>query len=97
MSTMVRKYTTEYRKEAVRQVRDGAKGVSQVAKDLGVPMQTLWNWVHQAGVDAGLGKPEELTTNERQELTQLRREVARLREEREILKKATAFFARESK
>ncbi len=53
-------------------------------------------WVHQAGVDAGRGKPGELTTDEREELRRLRREVKTLRLEREILKKAAAFFAKEN-
>jgi transposase-like protein len=92
-----RQYTPEYRVEAVRQVNLGDRTLTQVAKDLGVRVQTLWDWVHQAEVDAGKGEPEELTTTEREELKQLRREVGRLREEREILKKATAFFAKENK
>jgi transposase len=98
MSTMPkkRKYTSEYRAEAVRQVEIGDRSVTEVAKDLGISMQTLWQWVQQAKVDAGQAK-EELTTTEREELKQLRREVARLRDERDILKKATAFFAKESK
>ena len=101
MSTMARKkrreFTPEYRAEAIRQVNVGDRTLSQVAKDLGLSMQTLWGWVRQDEVDAGKGTAAELTTTERDELKQLRREVARLREEREILKKATAFFAKENK
>ena len=92
-----RKYTPEFRAEAVRQVNLGDRTLMQVAKDLGLGNATLWSWVRQAEVDAGKGEPEELTTTEREELKQLRREVGRLREEREILKKATAFFAKENK
>ena len=92
-----RQFTSEFRTEAIRQVNIGDRSLAQVARDLGLRMQTLWGWVRQAEVDAGKGDPAELTTTERQELTQLRREVSRLREEREILKKATAFFAKESK
>ena len=92
-----RKYTSEFRAEAIRLVNQGTKSLSQVAREIGVGHQTLWSWVHQAEVDDGRGKPEELTTDERQELARLRRENAQLREEREILKKATAFFAKESK
>jgi transposase-like protein len=92
-----RQYTAEFRAEAVRLVNAGDKSLSQVGRELGVGHQTLWTWVHQAEVDAGKGEPAELTTTEREELRVLRREVARLREEREILKKATAFFAKESK
>jgi transposase len=90
-------YTPEFRAEAVRQVNLGDRTLTQVARDLGLRMNTLWDWVHQAEVDAGKGEPAELTTTEREELKQLRREVGRLREEREILKKATAFFAKENK
>jgi transposase len=101
MFTMPRKkpkqFSPEFRAEAIRQVNIGDRTLSKVARDLGVSMQTLWQWVHQSEVDAGKGEPEELATTERQELVQLRREVARLREEREILKKATAFFAKENK
>jgi len=92
-----RQYTPEYRAEAVRQVNVGDRSMAQVARDLGLRPQRLWEWVRQAEVDAGKGEPEELTTTERGELKQLRREVVRLREEKEILKKATAFFAKENK
>ncbi len=92
-----RKYTPEFRAEAVRLVQVGDKSLLQVGRELGVSHQTLWSWVHQAEVDAGKGEPEELTTSEREELRRLRREVAQLREDREILKKAAAFFAKESK
>jgi transposase len=66
----------------------------QVALDLGVSNQTLRNWIKQADVDAG--RREGLTTDEREELRRLRRENRTLLQEREILKKAAAFFARES-
>lgn len=92
-----RKYTPEFRTEAVKLVLEGDKSLAQVGRELGVASQTLWAWVHQAEVDAGKGKPGQLTTSEREELGRLRRENARLREDREILKKATAFFAKESK
>ena len=91
-----RRYTPEYRAEAVRLVEIGDRSVAEVARDLGISMQTLWQWVQQAKVEAGHAG-EALTATERDELRELRREVARLREEREILKKATAFFAKESK
>jgi transposase len=92
-----RKYEKEFRDEAVRLVNAGDKSLAQVSRELGVGHQTLWSWVHQAEIDAGKGEAEELTTTEREELRALRREVGQLREEREILKKATAFFAKESK
>ena len=92
-----RKHAKEFKEEAVRLSNVGDKSIADVARQLGISSKTLWQWVHQAEVDAGKGAPEELTTTEKQELGRLRREVAQLREEREILKKATAFFAKESK
>ncbi len=87
-------YPPEFKAEAVRLVRSGDKSVGVVAKDLGVADQTLRNWVRQAEIDGG--ERDGLTQGEREELRQLRREVRTLRQEREILKKAAAFFARES-
>lgn len=58
--------------------------------------QSLWNWVKRAEIDAGRGVPEHLSTDERAELTRLRRENRLLQQEREILKKAAAFFAKET-
>ena len=92
-----KEYTAEFRAEAVRQVNLGDRPLAHVARDLGVSMQTLWGWANQAKLDAAKPEPQELTPTERQELKQLRREVMRLREEKEILKKATAFFAKENK
>ncbi len=89
-----RKYTPEYRAEALRLVGMGDRSINEVAKELGIAVQTLWQWVQRSKVEAERPE-EELTTTERAELNQLRREVARLREEREVLKKA--FFAKESK
>lgn len=87
-------YPPEFRREAVELVRVSGKPIAQVASNLGVSDQTLRNWVKQAAVDAG--KREGLTSEEREELRRLRRENRTLLQEREILKKAAAFFARES-
>lgn len=86
-------YPPEFRVEAVKLVRGGDAPIAQVARDLGVNAETLRLWVRQADVDAG--QRDGLTTEERAELVRLRRENRVLREEREILKKAAAFFARE--
>ena len=87
-------YPPEFKAEAVRLVRSSDKSVGVLAKDLGVADQTLRNWVRQAEIDGG--ERAGLTQGEREEPRQLRREVRTLRQEREILKKAAAFFARES-
>lgn len=87
-------YPPEFRAEAVQLVQTGTKPLSAVAQDLGVSVGSLRHWVHQAEIDAG--QREGLTTSEREELRQLRRENRILREEREILKKAAAFFAQET-
>lgn len=87
-------YPPEFRDEAIRLVKNSGDSIGQVAKDLGVSDQTLRNWVNQADVNAG--KREGLTSEERTELRELRRENRKLREEREILRKAAAFFATET-
>ncbi len=87
-------YPAEFKEEAVRLARSSGKPVAQIARDLGVSFESLRHWVKQAAVDEG--SREGLTTDERSELTKLRRENQTLRQEREILKKAAAFFARES-
>ncbi len=87
-------YPEPFRREAVELVRTSGRPVKEIAKDLGVTEQSLRNWVKQYEVD--VGKRHGLSTDEREELRRLRRENRLLREEREILAKATAFFAKES-
>jgi transposase-like protein len=91
-----RAFTTEFKAEAVRLVRDSGKSVPTVARELDLTETALRSWVRQAEVDAGRGAPGALTSEEREELGRLRRETRTLRMEREILKKAAAFFAKES-
>jgi transposase len=88
------RYPEEFKAEAVRLVRSfPEKSMRQLAYELGIADQTLCNWVKQAQIERG--EREGLTSQEREELRRLRRENKILREEREILKKAAAFFAKE--
>ena len=87
-------YDPEFRARAVELVRTRGLSRAQVARDLGINVETLRLWVKQVDIDAG--QRDGLTTDEKAELARLRRENRILREEREILKKAAAFFARES-
>ena len=87
-------YDPEFRARAVELVRTRGLPRAQVARDLGIHVETLRLWVTQAEIDTG--HRDGLTTDEKAELIRLRREVAVLKEEREILTKAAALFARES-
>ena len=89
-----RKFTPEQKAEAVRLVRETGN-VTQVARDLDLTRSALAKWVQQAEIDAGRGPEGALTTEEKEELRKLRRENRTLRMERDFLKKAAAFFARE--
>ncbi len=88
-------YTKEFKREAVRLLRSSGRPVPQLAKELGVSQGSLRNWAAQLDVDDG--KSEGLSSGEREELRRLRRENKVLAEEREVLKKAAAFFASESR
>jgi transposase len=87
-------YPPEFRAEAVELIRSGTKSFGQLSRDLGVSDQTLRNWVRQADVDAGR-RHDGLTTSEREELRRLRAENRTLRMERDLLKKAAVFFAKD--
>lgn len=89
-----RKYTPEQKADAVRMVRE-AGNLAKVARDLDLTESSLRNWVQQADIDEGHGPEGALTTEERDELRRLRRDVRTLEMEREFLKKAAAFFAKE--
>jgi len=88
-------YPPVFRAEAVRLARGSEKSIPALAADLGVSSEALRHWLRQVDADAGQGPPGALTTDERDELRRLRRENHILKQEREILKKATAFFAQE--
>jgi transposase len=93
---MRRKFTDEFKAGAVRLVLEEDRPIAQVARDLDLSESNLRLWVDRAKADRGKGRPGVLTTAEREELARLRKEVRELRMERDILKKATAFFAKES-
>jgi transposase-like protein len=90
-----RQFSPEFKSEAVRLAQSPGQSIANVAKDLGVSEGNLRNWIKQAAVDAGNGSAGALTTSEKQELAALRRENKELRMEREILRKATVFFAKQ--
>ena len=92
-----RSFSPEFKAEAVRLCKLGDRNIAKVAKDLDLAENGLREWVKRAAIDAGQGPPGALTTAEREELTRLRAQVKRLEMEREILKTATAFFAKESR
>jgi len=92
-----RSFSAEFKASAVRLVLEEGKFVAAAARDLDLTESSLRNWVEQARADRGSGKPGALTTAEREELSRLRKENRILQEEREILKKAAAFFAKQSR
>jgi len=88
-------YPPKFRREAIRLVRasDEEHPIPRIARQIGVSYGTLRSWLNQDEINAG--EREGLTTEEKEELRKLRREVKTLRQEKEILRKAAAFFARE--
>jgi transposase len=90
-----RSFSKEFKAEVVELFRTSGKTVREVARDLDLTESAVREWVRQAEVDGG--RREGLSTAEREELARLRKENRVLREERDILKRATAFFARETR
>ena len=102
METMERKkprprrsFTPEFKAEIVELCQRGDRTIGQVSRDFDLTETAVRSWVQQAEIDAG--QREGLTTEERRELSDLRRENRRLKEDVEILKRATAFFAKETR
>jgi transposase len=90
------KYPEEFRESAVAMVRETGKPIAEVARDLGINEGTLGNWISKDRRVRGEQRDDQVSETERQELLRLRRENATLRMEKEILKKAAAFFVTES-
>ncbi len=91
-----RRFTREFKADVVKLCRTGGESIAEVAKRLDLTETAVRTWVKQAEVDEQGGTPDALSTDEREELARLRRENKRLTMERDILKKATAFFAKEN-
>ena len=91
-----RKFTAEFKAETVKLIRESDRSVGAICRELDLTETAVRRWLKQADVDDGKGASGALTTDELGELRRLRRENRELRQEREILKKATAFFAKES-
>jgi transposase len=91
---MASPYTPEFKQQAVRLVEESGLSIREAAEDLGVATESVRNWVKQARVDAG--DADGLTTDEKAELARLRRENRVLKQEREILKRAAVWFAKET-
>ncbi len=90
-----RSFTPEFKAEIVELCQRGDRSIGQVARDFDLTETAVREWVRQADVDAG--KRDGLTSEEKAELAQLRKENRRLKEDVEILKRATAFFAKETR
>jgi transposase len=91
------KYPEQFRRDAVNLVRSSGRSLREVGQELGVNHETLRNWVNAAKTaeSAGRGRVEEVSVDEREELRRLRKKVAELELEKEILRKAAAYFAKE--
>ena len=94
-----KRFTKEFKQEAVRLLETDPRSGDEIAQDLGIERGMLYRWRRELGVTPAVvaSVNQALSPDEREELRRLRREVEKLRMEREILKKATAFFAKESK
>jgi len=96
MAKSRRRFTKEFKAEVVNLIMKEGRAVSAVCRELDLHESPVRRWVQQAEIDVGRGAAGALTTEERQELSALRREVRQLRMDREILKKTAVFFAKEN-
>ena len=91
------KYPEQFRRDALELVKSSGRPIAEVARSLGIAEATLWNWVRAARVaDERSADPDALAESERDELRRLRRENIELRTDTEILRRAAAYFARET-
>ena len=95
-SKYTKRYTEEFKRDAIALVDSSGKSVTAVARELGISSESLRGWYRQAKADQGEGRPGELTTQEREELRRLRRQNAEQAKTIEVLRKAAVFFAKES-
>ncbi|WP_217562631.1 transposase [Streptomyces sp. GbtcB6] len=95
-SKYTKRYTEEFKRDAIALVDSSGKTVTAVARELGISSESLRGWYRQAKADQGEGRPGELTTQEREELRRLRRQSAEQAKTIEVLRKAAVFFAKES-
>lgn len=91
-----RKFSDEFKTETVKLIRDSDKSIGAICQELNLTPTAVRRWVKQMDIDEGKGPAGALTRDELEELRRLRKENRVLRQEREILKKATAFFAKEN-
>ena len=96
MTRKRRKFTDEYKAEVVNLISVQGRAIRQVCEELDLVESAVRRWVERAEIEAGCGPEGALTRAEREELRRLRRELKEVRMERDLLKKATAFFAKES-
>ena len=90
----VSKFTAQFRADAVKLMCESNKPLKEIAQSVGVSPKTLREWAKQIDADAGNGAPGVLTSNEKEELAKLRKEIRELRRERDFLKQAAAYFAK---
>ncbi|MEU1174754.1 transposase [Streptomyces microflavus] len=95
-SKYTKRYTEEFKRDAVALVDSTGKTVTAVARELGISSESLRGWYRQAKADCGEGAPGELTSAEREELKRLRRQNAEQAKTIEVLRRAAVFFAKES-